>query len=233
MIVPPNETFLKTETIAKLRAALDEKETFVARGAFMYCTMGTHEERLNRPASKGVFVNRNELMTVADSQVSSSEHIEGQIVYDEPGTEMDGNIYSFGFCRSEDHPQKDAEMNPDRYHPPIVDGSYIFDVDPNTLTQISGKKIFPCVPKLVAVPSIMQATPLPTPESLLSIINLIQPQLALAPQWEPGHPKVTIEGVPALTTNSCLQCKWGGTIRFLTNGMEEMPDDLKWGDLNY
>lgn len=222
MQVPPNETFLKTETIAKLRATLDEKETFVARGAFMYCTNGTHEERLNRPASKGVFVNRNELMTINDCQVSSSTQRSG--MYDSLDYKMDGNLYSFGFCRSEAHSQKGEEV--DR-------SNWIKDVDPNTLISNFDKEIYPCAPKLMAAASIMQASPLPTPESLLSIINLLQPQLAPAPQWEPGHPKVTIEGVPALTTNACLQCKWGGTIRFLTNGMEEMPDDLKWGDLNY
>lgn len=221
-MVPPNETFLKTETIAKLRAALDERETFVARGAFMYCSMGTHEERLNRPASKGVFVNRNELMTVSDCQVSSSEQYSD--TYNHLKNEMDGNLYSFGFCRSENHAEEGKRVDM---------SSWIQDVDPNTLSSISGKEIYPCAPKLMAAASMMKITPLPTPESLLSIINLLKPQLAPLPQWEPGHPKVTIEGVPALTTNACLHCKWGGTIRFLTNGMEEMPDDLKWGDLNY
>ncbi|AJS61112.1 DUF4280 domain-containing protein [Paenibacillus sp. IHBB 10380] len=214
MNVPPNDSFIKPSTIIKLteEEVWRKEETYVARGAHMYCTMGTHEEVLNQIENHGVYVNGQSLMTVDDCVVSSSENITGNVNYDEPGNEIDGNLYSFGFCRSLIHPQKVAEINNiplgQPGGPPVPDGSYIFDVEPES-GSLLGNKIYPCVPKFDPRP-----------------MDTSRGNLTLATRWSGGSPNVTIQGAPALTTSSCLYCRWAGVIKFLTNGMDPIPPEF-------
>ncbi|CAM4484588.1 DUF4280 domain-containing protein [Paenibacillus macerans] len=214
MSVPPNWSFLKPSTIQQL--TVEERwrseETYVTRGAYMYCTMGTHEDVLNLTQDHGVYVNGQPLMTVKDCVVASSEHVTGNVEFDVPGNKVDGNIYSFGFCRSLLHPQKMAEIQRiplgQPGGPPVADSSYIYDIDPETETLLPGqKKIYPCVPKFDLIEHL---TGIPAGE----------------PVWSNGSTNVKIQGVPALTTSSCLFCRWGGAIKFLTNGMDPAPYEL-------
>lgn len=218
MSVPPNWSFLKQSTIQQL--TVEEKwrseETYVTRGAYMYCSFGTHEDVLNLTEDHGVYVNGQPLMTVKDCVVASSEHVTGNVPHDIPGNELDGNIYSFGFCRSLFHPQKMAEISGTPLGqpggPPVADGSYIYDIDPETEKILpSQTKIYPCVPKLDMVPY------------WGGVSVGIRVGISL---WSFGSPNVKINGFSALTTKSCLFCRWGGTIKFLTNGMDPAPYEI-------
>lgn len=202
---PSKESFLKKQTINTLMTApWRADETYVTRGAYMYCTMGTHEEVLNQRKENGVYINGSPMMTVNDCVVSSSEHINGVVQFDRPGQEIDGNFYSFGYCRSLMHPLKLAELSGT-----FIDSSYIYDYDPDTGTESFDKKIFPCVPQIA--PNFINTPigPLPLPGAKV--------------QWQNGSPSVFIEDVAVLTSKSCLNCLCGGKIEFLTNGMDPAP----------
>ncbi|MNM67227.1 hypothetical protein D3C81_787500 [compost metagenome] len=206
MKVPPNESFLMNSTINNLteEEIWRSEDTYVARGAYMYCTMGTHEDVLNQTENHGVYINGHSMMTVADCVVSTSEAIHGVVEFDSPGNKIDGNIYSFGFCRSLRHPLKVAEQSGT-----YIDSSYIHDVDPKTGKQKFGELIFPCVPKLDPIP-----------------MDTSNGNFTLGTRWSGGSSNVSIQGVPALTSSSCLYCRWGGTIKFLTNGMDPAPYEI-------
>lgn len=201
------EKFLKKSIIQEMTENVGEQDTFVTAGAYMYCTMGTHEEVLNQLESNGTYINNTALMTVADCKVSTStpDTWDG-IPYQKPGDVIDGNIYSFGYCRSPLHPLKIADMNGT-----IPEPSFMYDYDPDTKADFTSEqdRIYPCVPDI-------------------SSPTLFNPfGINFGPtQWQNGNEKVLINGVPALTNKSCLNCKYGGKIGFLSNGMEPVPGEF-------
>lgn len=141
MGAPDNNTFLKPSTIQELNSEWRAEETYVTRGAYMRCSCGTHEDLLNQTDVTGVFINDQQMMTVKDCRIATSEHINGKLVFDVPGDKIDGNLFSFGYCRSAMHPQKVGEKEG------VMDGTYIFDVDAETEAPMSNK-VWPCVPHL-------------------------------------------------------------------------------------
>lgn len=179
------------------------RETLVTRGAFMCCSKGTHEEILNQPKSNGVYINTNPLMTVEDCKVSTSEIPNGTKSMETLGDNIDGNLYSFGYCRSEMHPAfiRRQQENDNSFVPKY---NAINDYDPDTGQEMFGQFIYPCIPEFAS-----------------GSLNPLQD--SNGPRWENGSKSVFINGVPALTNKSCLQCVKGGTITFLTNGMEMPP----------
>ncbi|CAH1225085.1 hypothetical protein PAECIP111893_05213 [Paenibacillus plantiphilus] len=227
MTVPTVHGFLKKSTIAELESGESwrSEETYVTRGAYMHCTMGTHEEVLNQIGEKGVLINESPMMTVKDCAVSTSETINGSMAqFDELGNKIDGNFYSFGYCRSLIHPLKAAELsgaitpNPNGgldgleglgLTGPYLNG-YNYDCEPETGTILMDITIYPCVPKLL-------------PSSLAIPGGIVIPG---ATEWQNGSPTVLVNDVPVLTTKSCLYCTWGGKIKFLTNGMDPAPPEF-------
>ncbi|AKG33267.1 DUF4280 domain-containing protein [Paenibacillus durus] len=225
------DTILKKDTLAKLLASpWRSEDTYVTAGAYMHCTFGTHEEVLNKQDPNGVYINGNPMLTVEDCVVSASEPgtIQG-IPYDKMGQELDGNFYSFGFCRSELLPMKVAEKNSG-----MPDSSYIFDPDPTEPTF--NQYIYPCAPKLL--PTVSASTPAGPPfkpqaearpgllGTLSALTTMLENLLGAQSQWTNGSPNVSIQGVPALTSKSCLFCQYGGKIRLLTNGMDPAPPEF-------
>ncbi|MUG44334.1 DUF4280 domain-containing protein [Paenibacillus woosongensis] len=223
-------SFLKQSTISELMnapwRAESKKETYVTRGAYMYCTMGTHEEVLNQLEPNGVYINENKMMTVKDCVTSKSEEktFRGFPIEELKG-EMDGNFYSFGFCRSPQNPMKIAHVATGDSGP-----SYIYNYDPDTKVLPYGEehKIFPCVPKLIPH---LKVGPIGVDEGVNRFPNLVDIMSSLAKlsegvEWDNGSSNVMIDGVPALTTKSCLTCKYGGKIQILTNGMEPTPPEF-------
>ncbi|MGG3504888.1 DUF4280 domain-containing protein [Paenibacillus lautus] len=231
-------SFLKQSTISEIMnapwRAESKRETYVARGAYMYCTMGTHEEVLNQLEPNGVYINDNKMMTVKDCVPSSSEEktFMGFPIEELKG-EMNGNFYSFGFCRSALNPMKIAHVATGDSGP-----SYIYNYDPDTKVLPYGEehKIFPCVPKLMPH---LQPTPMGyamgmnnssltsisgVPNFAAMMAGLVKPSDGV--EWDNGSSNVMIDGVPALTTKSCLTCKYGGKIQLLTNGMEPTPPEF-------
>ncbi len=198
----------------------------------MYCTMGTHEDVLNQPKVNGVFVNKNPIMTVSDCKVSTSlAHEAGYLGVDgfeEPGTVIDGNIHSFGFCRADQHPSKVYETT---LKPKDMHREFAFDFDPDQPPSAANpdksKKIYPCVPKFFS----SSANPLKGSALAQSLMggegaeaakNAIMEYFG-GPRWQNGSETLFINGVPALTSKSCLTCAYGGDIGFLTNGMDMPP----------
>lgn len=198
--------FLKKSIIKEMMEASWRKETFVTRGAYMYCSMGTHEEILNQPQINGVYINNNPMMTVKDCKVSTSEpDTYAGFPYDKPGPTIDGNMYSFGYCRSLLNPLKIADMAGN------INSVYLYDYDPDTNTYFTSDKdrIYPCVPNF-------------SPLTLFTPVGLNFGDM----KWQNGNENVLIDGVPALTNRSCLYCKYGGKIELLSNGMEPVPGEL-------
>ncbi|MDR0266772.1 DUF4280 domain-containing protein [Paenibacillus sp.] len=217
MAIPPYSTFLTKATIQKL--TVEEKwrseDTYVTRGAYMYCSFGTHEDILNQTESHGVYVNGNPLMTVEDCVVASSDHVTGDVEFDEPGKNIDGNIYSFGFCRSLAHPLKLAEISSPPLEPELIGGQPVLDETPYIFDpENPGNKIYPCVPQFD-----------------LGLLATADSSMGTSARWAGGKKNVLIQGVPALTSNSCLFCRWTGVIRFLTNGMDPAPYELLPGGI--
>ncbi|GAA0137032.1 hypothetical protein YSY43_38730 [Paenibacillus sp. YSY-4.3] len=223
-------SFLKQSTISELMnapwRAESKKETYVTRGAYMYCTEGTHEEILNQLEPNGVYINQNKMMTVKDCVLSSSEpETRDGVPFERLKGKMDGNFYSFGFCRSDQNPLKVAHKATG-----MPDPSYIYNYDPDTKILPSGNEnmIFPCAPKLIPH---LKTGPIGFDEGVKRIPNLVDIMSSLAKlsegvEWDNGSSNVMIEGVPALTTKSCLTCKYGGKIQLLTNGMEPTPPEF-------
>lgn len=228
-------SFLKQSTISELMnapwRAESKKETYVTRGAYMYCTEGTHEEILNQLEPNGVYINQNKMMTVKDCVTSSSEPDSwGGYPIENLKGEMNGNFYSFGFCRSLQNPMKIAHVATGDSGP-----SYIYNYDPDTKVMPPPEeqyKIFPCVPKLIPH---LKTGPTGFDEgmnaSVKRVPNLVEIMSSLAKlsegvEWDNGSSNVMIDGVPALTTKSCLTCKYGGKIQILTNGMEPTPPEF-------
>lgn len=200
------KNFLKQSTISELMEATWRKTTLVSRGAYVYCTMGTHEDILNQPEKNGVYLNKNPIMTVKDCKVSESygEFLAG-VKYNEPKPEVEGNLHSFGYCRSNQHPLKIDNVGVS-YRPKM------YDYSPDTGTKYDGdeNRLYPCVPSVMPQFSFKLPFGLEISEG----------------EWQNGHAKLKIDGVPALTSKSCLNCIYGGQIRLLSNGMEPVPWEL-------
>lgn len=200
------KNFLKQSIIDELMSTTWRKTTLVSRGAYVYCTMGTHEDILNQPQKNGVYLNKNPIMTVQDCKVAEGDYeYLGGATFKEPKDEVTANLHSFGYCRSPQHPLKNDPAGL-AYKPKLQD--YL----PDTGVELSGdeNRLYPCVP-------------------------FIMPQISFKPpfgislsegEWQNGHSKLKIEGVPALTSKSCLNCIYGGTIHLLSNGMEPVPGEL-------
>ncbi|MFD3272991.1 DUF4280 domain-containing protein [Paenibacillus dendritiformis] len=226
------DTMLSKDTLNKLLTSpWRSEDTYVTAGAYMHCSFGTHEEVLNKLEPNGVYINGKPMLTVEDCVPSTSEPgtIYG-IPYQKMGREIDGNFYSFGFCRSELHPMKQAE----RIAGPYSDPSYIIDPDPTEPTF--QQAIYPCAPQIMPTvspsapakaPSAAQATAQQSALSIMPMLGSLLGALAGAKlQWTNGSPNVSIQGVPALTSKSCLFCTCGGQIRLLTNGMDPAPPEF-------
>ncbi|MCA1295006.1 DUF4280 domain-containing protein [Paenibacillus sp. alder61] len=200
-----NRNFLKQSVVDELMNAAWRKTTLVSRGAYIYCSKGTHEDILNQTEKNGVFLNGNPIMTVKDCKVSPSESEElAGVPYREPKPEVEGNLHSFGYCRSEFHPLKVGNVGVP-YKPKMQD----YDPDTGVTKEGDENRLYPCVP-------------------------IIMPKIFFSPfgldiaggEWENGHEKIKINGVPALTSKSCLRCLYGGEIKLLSNGMEPVPGEL-------
>ncbi|MCG7376414.1 DUF4280 domain-containing protein [Paenibacillus sp. ACRSA] len=223
------DTVLDKGTLGELLSSpWRSEDTYVTAGAYMYCTLGTHEDVLNKLEPNGVYINGSPMLTVDDCVTSTSEP---RVMHGVPCTKMgeniDGNLYSFGYCRSELHPMKTAEK---------LIGDYAalpHIIDPDPLEPTFGKAVFPCAPDLMPTasasapaqaPFTAQATAqlsalvsLPMSNSLLDALT------GATTKWTNGSSNVSIQGVPALTSKSCLYCKCGGKISLLTNGMDPAP----------
>lgn len=213
------DTILTKDTLNKLLSSpWRSEDTYVTAGAYMHCTFGTHEEVLNKLEPNGVYINGSPMLTVEDCATSTSEPgtIHG-IPYTKMGQEIDGNFYSFGYCRSELHPMKLAE----RVAGSKSDPSYIIDPDPTEPT--CGQAIYPCAPGIMPTASASAQSTLMSKPSLSALIEALA---GAKPQWTNGSPNVSIQGVPALTSKSCLFCTCGGQIRLLTNGMDPAPPEF-------
>jgi hypothetical protein len=142
------------------------------------------------------------------------------------GQELDGNFYSFGYCRSDMNPLKAAEKTLG-----FTDPSYMVDPDPEEPT--AGQFIYPCAPKLM--PTVLGPSsaggPSTEPQFKLSgavsaLTTLLERLAGAQTEWTNGSPNVSIQGVQALTSKSCLFCQYGGQIRLLTNGMDPAPPEF-------
>lgn len=198
--------FLKKSIIKEMKENVGEQDTFVTAGAYMYCSYGTHEEVLNQLQSNGTYINNTAMMTVADCIVSTSEQdtFQGEIFY-KPGPTIDGNLYSFGYCRSKRHPLNIVNQTGVQH----ISGKFDYDPDIELSLPAQEDRIFPCVPKWEYSTS----------------FDATGPKIVF-PQWQNGNEKVLINGVPALTNKSCMYCKYGGKIEFLSNGMEPVPGEF-------
>ncbi|MFX3634516.1 MAG: DUF4280 domain-containing protein [Candidatus Pristimantibacillus sp.] len=220
------DTVLKKDTLAKLvESPWRSEDTYVTAGAYMSCSFGTHEEVLNKQDPNGVYINGSPMLTVDDCKVSKSEP--GTIVdipYLKMGREIDGNFYSFGYCRSALLPMKRAELEKG-----FTDSSYI--LDPGEGEPTFNQMIYPCSPKLLqnAPGSPFKSASGPQnglPSALPSISAMLENFIGPQVQWTDGSPSVSIQGVAALTSKSCLFCQYGGKIRILTNGMDPAPPEF-------
>ncbi|MGG4144350.1 DUF4280 domain-containing protein [Paenibacillus algorifonticola] len=220
------ETVLKKATLkGLLESPWRSEDTYVTAGAYMHCSYGSHEEVLNKPEPNGIYINGSPMLTVEDCKVSGStpNTIVG-IPFDRMGKEIDGNFYSFGFCRSDLHPMKLAES---AGAGPYADPSYMVDPDPDEPTF--SRPIYPCAPKLMEAPApsgapFKSAPPMGLPSGLPSLSAMLEK--LKGPQWTNGSPSVSIQGAAALTSKSCLFCQYGGQIRLLTNGMDPAPPEF-------
>jgi hypothetical protein len=210
--------FLKQSTIDELMNASWRKTTLVTSGAYMYCTMGTHEDVLNKPIKNGMYINKNPILTVQDCEVSEAdyEYLAG-VEYKEPKPEVTGNLHSFGYCRSKLHPLKQNNIGVP-YEPEMQD--YL----PDTGVELSGdeNRLYPCVPSIAPQVSFSAPTNSTLP---FGVSNLLGLSISKG-EWQDGHEKLKIDGVPALTSKSCLNCIYGGKIQLLSNGMEPVPSEL-------
>lgn len=199
-------TMLSNRRVQELKSAWRDKETYITSGAYMQCSYGTHEEVLNRVTNNGVYINKNPMMTVKDCKVSTSEVPDGEKALERLKRNIDGNLYSFGYCRSPQHPafKKEKEGVP----PEVLGGKPDYNVDTDVFDF--GKYIYPCIPEFIASYSNPSST------------NLMSTE----PEWQNGSKTVTIDGVPVLTSKSCLNCFKEGKITFLTNGMDMPPLDF-------
>ncbi|ANY67388.1 hypothetical protein BBD42_13560 [Paenibacillus sp. BIHB 4019] len=220
------ETILKKTTLkALLESPWRSEDTYVTAGAYMHCSYGSHEEVLNKPEPNGIYINGSPMLTVEDCKVSlSTPNTIVGIPFDRMGQEIDGNFYSFGFCRSEQHPMKLAESAGAGMP---SDPSYIIDTDPEEPTF--NLPVYPCAPKLMAAPApagapFKSAPPIGLPSGLPSLSAMLEK--LKGPQWTNGSPSVSIQGAAALTSKSCLFCQYGGQIRLLTNGMDPAPPEF-------
>ncbi|AZK48564.1 DUF4280 domain-containing protein [Paenibacillus lentus] len=195
-------SMLGERLIRELKSAWRDTETYITSGAYMRCSEGTHEEVLNRVTNNGVYINKNPMMTVNDCKVSTSK-IDGDKAFEKLQKNIDGNLYSFGFCRSDKHPAFERGKN----EPPTNFGG-IPDYDVDSGVEIATKFIYPCIPEFIAS------------------LNAPTSGGSSGPQWQNGSKTVMIDGVPALTSKSCLTCLKGGQITFLTNGMDMPPLDF-------
>lgn len=209
--------FLKQSTIDELMNAAWRKTTLVSRGAYMYCTMGTHEDILNQPIKNGVYINKNPLMTVKDCEVSEADYEYLGVEYKEPKPEVTGNLHSFGYCRSPLHPLKQNNVGVS-YEPEMQ------DYNPDTKVELPGdeNRLYPCVPNIAPQVSFSAPSGVSLPFGLSNLFGL---SLSKG-EWQNGHEKLKINGVPALTSKSCLNCIYGGKIQLLSNGMEPVPGEL-------
>ncbi|WP_342479873.1 PAAR-like protein [Paenibacillus sp. FSL L8-0340] len=223
------DTLLTKSTLNKLlESPWRSEDTYVTAGAYMHCTRGTHEEVLNKQDPNGVYINGRPMLTVKDCALSTSEPgtIQGAIPFDRMGQALDGNFYSFGYCRSDMNPLKAAEKTLG-----FTDPSYMVDPDPEEPT--TGQFIYPCAPKLM--PTVLGPSsaggPSPEPQFKLSgavsaLTTLLERLAGAQTEWTNGSPNVSIQGVQALTSKSCLFCQYGGQIRLLTNGMDPAPPEF-------
>lgn len=210
--------FLKQSTIDELMNAAWRKTTLVTRGAYMYCSMGTHEDILNQPNKNGMYINKNPIMTVKDCEVSEAEYAYlAGATYKEPKPEVTGNLHSFGYCRSKSHPLKDNNRGV-TYKPEMQD--YL----PDTGVELPGdeNRLYPCVPSIAPQISFSPPANSSLPFGLSNLFGLS----ITKGEWQNGHEKIKINGVPAITSKSCLNCIYGGKIQLLSNGMEPVPSEL-------
>jgi hypothetical protein len=223
------DTMLKKSTLkGLLESPWRAEETYVTAGAYMCCTRGTHEEVLNTLEPNGVYINGSPMLTVQDCKVSTSEPgmIMGTLPFDTMSREIDGNFYSFGYCRSEMHPLKVSEKTLG-----FTDPSYLVDSDAEEPTV--GQFIYPCAPKLMPTvlgaspaasnPPALQATLPGAPSALTTLLARVA---GAHTEWTNGSSNVSIQGTQALTSKSCLFCQYGGQIRILTNGMDPAPPEF-------
>lgn len=197
-------TMLSQQRVQELKSAWRDSETYITSGAYMKCSYGTHEEVLNRVTNNGVYINKNPMMTVKDCKVSTSEIPSGEKALERLKRNIDGNMYSFGYCRSPQHP---AFIKAKEVHPDIIGGRPDYDVDTGVFNFDLSQYIYPCIPEFIASYSNPASTDIMSTE----------------PEWQNGSKTVMIDGVPALTSKSCLNCFKGGQITFLTNGMDMPP----------
>ncbi|AKG33271.1 PAAR-like protein [Paenibacillus durus] len=232
------DTILKKDTLAKLLASpWRSEDTYVTAGAYMHCTFGTHEEVLNKQDPNGVFINGSPMLTVEDCVVSTSEPGTTMgIAFDAMGRELDGNFYSFGYCRSEMHPIKVALGNGGATAAPYTVDFPPFMLDPDPEQPTFNQLTYPCAPKLL--PTVSASAPTGPPfkpqaearpgllGALSALTTMLEKLAGAQTQWTNGSPSVSIQGVPALTSKSCLFCQYGGKIRLLTNGMDPAPPEF-------
>lgn len=222
-------TMLKKSTIQEIESAeWRQRETYVTRGAIMHCTLGTHEDVLNQPEANGVYINRHPIMTVNDCKVSTSvkhpgSYLEPEGVFEVPGPVADGNIHSFGFCRSFMHPSKPYEAELIKTYGGDdmekigreMKREFAFDFDRDTETVDEKRLLYPCVPNL----AVASGNPLKS-------AGKTGRALSEYAEWQNGSKTVRANGTPALTSKSCLNCIYGGKIKLLTNGMDMAPYEM-------
>lgn len=216
-------TMLKKSTIQELESAeWRQRETYVTRGAIMHCTLGTHEDVLNQPEANGVYINRHPIMTVNDCKVSTSVKHPGsewdpEGIFEVPGPVADGNIHSFGFCRSLMHPSKPYEVELIKTFEKDtmeqigrkMSREFAFDFDRDMEKVDETRLLYPCVPNLAVASG-----------------NPLKSSGESGTQWQNGSKTVHVNGTPALTNKSCLNCIYGGKIQLLTNGMDMAPYEM-------
>lgn len=196
-------SMLKKSTIHEMTTGWRTEKTYITQGAYMYCSMGTHAEVLNKIKANGVYINENPIMTVKDCKESSSTLETGLVTYRKLGDKIDGNFYSFGYCRSQFHPVYAFAKNGGLFTDCIDD----YDNDAKAFT--GGFKVFPCTPKIC-----------PT------MVNTPAGILPGGIEWSNGSDEVLVNGERAITNYSCLNCAYNGQIKFLSNGMDPVPYEL-------
>ncbi|KQO02120.1 DUF4280 domain-containing protein [Paenibacillus sp. Leaf72] len=222
-------TVLKKATLkALLESPWRSEDTYVTAGAYMYCSKGTHEEVLSKQDPNGVYINGSPMLTVEDCVASTSVPgvIKGKPAY-LMAEDLNGNFYSFGYCRSEHHPMKEAEEGNS-----LQPGYHKFIYDPDEQEPTFNRYVYPCAPQLL--PTVSASAPAGAPfkpktgssNSVPSLLEMLENLKVPQVQWTNGSPNVSIQGVAALTSKSCLSCKYGGEIRLLTNGMDPVPPEF-------
>lgn len=162
--------------------SLQQRDTYVVHGAQIACDCGSRTSRLIVPFGHGTNIHDMPQLTINDCKV-------GQ------------NIQSFGFCFSEENPNRQAEI--DKIMKAVKKDKGFFD----GFMKFFGAKGLDNDDYADDVEN--------------NVLICCTPIIIGNSQWQEGTDKLLIGGVKTLLATCELHCKYGGIIQICTDGQED------------